>query len=212
MNGRVVRELGTKADPLRDHITVDGKPIPSLGEFVYVALHKPVHVVTTLSDPQGRPTVRELLPKLRVRVFPVGRLDYHSSGLLLLTNDGELALRLMHPRYGVEKVYHVKVRGTPGPETLAQLRTGIRLSEGIARVQAVRVLHSSGSKSWLEVRLAEGRKREIRRLCQAVGHEVEKLRRVAIGPLRLGSLQPGKSRILQSKEIAALRRAVGLPV
>lgn len=210
VNGRVVRELGAKADPLRDRVTVDGKLVRPVGELVYVALHKPVNVVTTLSDPQGRPTVREFLPKLRTRVFPVGRLDYHSSGLLLLTNDGELALRLMHPRYGIEKVYHVKVKGTPSAETLARLRQGVRLPEGMAQVLGVRILRSSGTKTWLEVRLTEGRRREIRRMCEAVGHDVEKLRRVALGPLRLGSLKPGESRILQAKEIAALRHAVGL--
>lgn len=210
VNGRVVRELGAKADPLRDRVTVDGKLVRPVGELVYVALHKPVNVVTTLSDPQGRPTVREFLPKLRTRVFPVGRLDYHSSGLLLLTNDGELALRLMHPRYGIEKVYHVKVKGAPSAETLARLRQGVRLPEGMAQVLGVRILRSSGTKTWLEVRLTEGRRREIRRMCEAVGHDVEKLRRVALGPLRLGSLKPGESRILQAKEIAALRHAVGL--
>lgn len=204
-------ELGAKADPQRDRITVDGKLVRPPTELVYVALHKPVGTVSTMSDPQGRPTVRELLPKLRTRVYPVGRLDYHSSGLLLFTNDGELALRLAHPRYGVEKVYHVKVKGTPSPEALARLLKGVRLPEGLAQVNAVRILRSSGTKSWLEVRLSEGKKREIRRICEAVGHPVEKLKRVAIGPLSLGSLPPGASRLLRAEEIAALRRAVGLP-
>lgn len=211
VNGRVVTELGAKADPQRDRITVDGKLVRPPTELVYVALHKPVGTVSTMSDPQGRPTVRELLPKLRTRVYPVGRLDYHSSGLLLFTNDGELALRLAHPRYGVEKVYHVKVKGTPSPEALARLLKGVRLPEGLAQVNAVRILRSSGTKSWLEVRLSEGKKREIRRICEAVGHPVEKLKRVAIGPLSLGSLPPGASRLLRAEEIAALRRAVGLP-
>jgi pseudouridine synthase len=211
VNGRVVTELGAKADPQRDRITVDGKLVRPPTELVYVALHKPVGTVSTMSDPQGRPTVRELLPKLRTRVYPVGRLDYHSSGLLLFTNDGELALRLAHPRYGVEKVYHVKVKGTPSPEALARLLKGVRLPEGLAQVNGVRILRSSGTKSWLEVRLSEGKKREIRRICEAVGHPVEKLKRVAIGPLSLGSLPPGASRLLRAEEIAALRRAVALP-
>ncbi len=211
VNGRVVTELGFKADPWHDRITVDGKPVRPLGELVYVMLHKPVGTVTTMSDPQGRPTVRQLLPKLRARVYPVGRLDYHSSGLLLFTNDGELALRLSHPRYGVEKVYQVKVKGTPSRETLERLQHGVRLPDGIAKVNAVRILRTSGAKSWLEVRLSEGRKREIRRLCEAVGHDVEKLKRVAIGPLALGSLPPGGSRLLSPQEVAALRRSVGLP-
>jgi len=205
-----VTELGTKADPVRDRITVGGRRVMASPEFFYLIMHKPTGVVTTMSDPEGRPTVRDLLPKLRARVYPVGRLDYHSSGLLLFTNDGELALRLTHPRYGVRKVYHVKVEGVPSEATLERLSRGVRLADGRARAESVRVLRSSGTKTWLEMTIREGKKHEIRRLCEAVGHDVEKLKRVALGPIELGGLEPGESRLLTEKEVRILYRAVGL--
>jgi 23S rRNA pseudouridine2605 synthase len=210
VNGRQVTTLGTRADPRRDRITVDGRPLRFDDGPLYILLHKPVNVVTTLSDPEGRATVRDLLPHQTARVFPVGRLDYHSSGLLLLTNDGALALRLAHPRYGIRKTYHVKVKGTPSPETLARLGAGVRLAEGMTAPAQVRVLRSREQKTWLEITLGEGRKREVRRMCEGVGHPVEKLCRVALGPLQLGRLPPGALRPLTAREIDALRRAVGL--
>ena len=210
LNGQVVSQLGTKANPRTDRITVDGRPLRLPDEFVYVLLHKPVGIVTTLSDPEGRPTVRELLHDVRVRVFPVGRLDFHSSGLLLLTNDGELALRLTHPRYGVRKTYHVKVKGVPRAEALAQLAAGVRLEEGRTAPATVRILRSREGKTWLEMTLGEGRRREVRRMCEHIGHPVEKLTRVALGPLELGTLAPGQHRALTPREVLQLRRAVGL--
>jgi pseudouridine synthase len=210
LNGRVVTELGTKADPRTDRITIDGRPLRLSSERLYILLHKPVGVVTTLSDPQGRPTVRDLLPEVRARVFPVGRLDYYSSGLLLLTNDGELALRLTHPRYGVRKTYRVKVKGTPTVEGLEKLAAGVRLEEGTTAPAEVRVIRGSDAKTWLEITLSEGRKREVRRMCEQVGHPVEKLTRVRLGPLHLGSLQPGQHRTLSTREVYQLRHAVGL--
>jgi len=143
-------------------------------------------------------------------VYPVGRLDFHSSGLLLLTNDGELALRLTHPRYGIRKTYRVKVKGTPTPETLAQLAAGVRLADGRTAPAQVHTERSSDAKTWLQITIGEGRKREIRRMCEHVGHPVEKLCRIALGPLSLGKLAPGDSRPLTDKEIFQLRRAVGL--
>jgi len=210
INGQVVTQLGTKADPRTDRITIDGRPLRPAAEPVYILLHKPIGVVTTLSDPEGRPTVRDLLRDVRARVFPVGRLDYASSGLLLLTNDGELALRLTHPRYGVRKTYRVKVKGTPTAEALAQLAAGVRLEEGRAAPAEVRAERSQDGKTWLEVTLGEGRKREVRRMCEHIGHPVEKLRRVRLGPLSLGKLAPGQHRPLTEREIRELRRAVGL--
>jgi 23S rRNA pseudouridine2605 synthase len=210
VNGQLVTQLGTKANRRTDRITIDGRLLKPTDEPLYILLHKPVNVVTTLSDPEGRPTVRHYLPEVRARVYPVGRLDFHSSGLLLLTNDGELALRLTHPRYGIRKTYHVKVKGTPTSETLAQLAAGVRLEEGPTAPAQVRVLRRGEGKTWLEITIGEGRKREIRRMCERVGHQVEKLARVALGPLTLGKLVPGQHRMLTPREVFGLHRAVGL--
>jgi pseudouridine synthase len=206
----VVTQLGTKANPRTDRITIDGRPLRTPEQRVYVLLHKPTNVVTTLSDPEGRPTVREFLPDVRQRVFPVGRLDFHSSGLLLLTNDGELALRLTHPRYGVRKTYRVKVKGTPTAETLARLAQGVPLEDGTTAPATVRIERSAEGKTWLQITLGEGRKREVRRMCEQIGHPVEKLMRTRLGPLALGKLLPGHHRSLTEREIRELRRAVGL--
>jgi 23S rRNA pseudouridine2605 synthase len=199
-----------KANPRTDRIEIDGAPLRLAHDLLYILVHKPVGVVTTLSDPQGRPTVRQLLRNVRVRVFPVGRLDFHSSGLLLLTNDGELALRLTHPRYGVRKTYRVKVRGAPIPEAVAQLAAGVRLEEGVTAPAEVRIVRRGEGKTWLEITLGEGRKREVRRMCDQVGYPVEKLSRIRLGPLALGQLAPGHHRMLTQREIRQLRRAVGL--
>lgn len=209
VNGHTVTELGTRADPRRDRIAVDGKPLRPAAVPVYLMLHKPVGVVTTLSDPEGRPTVRDLLGGLRARVFPVGRLDYHSAGLLLLTNDGELALRLTHPRYGVEKVYEVKVKGRPAPEQLAALARGVRLTDGETAPARVRVIESGERTTWLAIALAEGKNRQVRRMCEAVELPVAKLVRVGYGPLVLGKLPPGGWRPLEPEEVEKLRVATG---
>lgn len=207
----MVTELGTRADPRTDRITVGGRPLPPPDAAIYIKLYKPVGVVTTLSDPEGRPTVRELLSRLRTRVYPVGRLDYTSSGLLILTNDGELAMRLMHPRFGVEREYRVKVDGVPDAAALAALAGGVAIDPGRRpATAAARVERVQDGKAWLRIVLAEGRKHEVRRLCAAVGLSVEKLRRVRIGPVELGKLQPGEYRDLRAAEVEALQRAVGL--
>jgi len=208
VNGRTVTELGTRAHPQRDRIAIDGKPLRAAAPPAYIVLNKPVGVMTTLADPQGRPTVRDLLTGVRQRVFPVGRLDYHSAGLLLLTNDGELALRLTHPRYGVRKTYQVKVKGRPEPAQLATLSKGVRLPDGMTAPAHVRVIAARERKAWLEITLAEGKHREVRRMCDAVGLPVEKLVRVALGPLRLGKLPAGAWRYLDPDEIANLRATV----
>jgi pseudouridine synthase len=156
-------------------------------------LHKPIGVVSTLKDPHGRPTVRDLLRGVQERVFPVGRLDYASSGLLLLTNDGELTERLLHPRYQVPRTYHAKVSGVPTPAVLQALRQGVRLEDGtVSGPAVVRILHKSETKSWLELTLREGRNREVRHMCAAVGYAVENLVRVSFGPLGLNDLPVGK--------------------
>jgi 23S rRNA pseudouridine2605 synthase len=166
-------------------------------------------VVTTLADPEGRPTVRDLLVGVRQRVFPVGRLDYHSAGLLLLTNDGALALRLTHPRYGVRKTYHVKVKGQPSAGQLGSLARGVRLPDGTTSPAAVHVMEAHEKKAWLSISLAEGKNRQVRRMCEAVGLPVEKLTRVAFGPLKLGKLPPGAWRHLEAEEVDVLRHHSG---
>lgn len=207
VNGRVVSELGTRADPTRDRITVDGRSaLP--GRLHYYAFHKPVGMVSTLADPEGRPAIGDVVRGLRTRVFPVGRLDYESSGLVLLTNDGELAQRLSHPRFGVPKVYRVKVRGHPDERALNRLRRGIRLEDGLTAPADVLVEGQLERKTRLMITLHEGRQRQIRRMCEAVGHPVDRLSRIAIGPVRLGSLPAGELRQLRESEIEALQRTV----
>jgi len=209
VNGAVVRTLGERADAGHDEIAVDGERVRVRAPHT-VALHKPRGVVTTLHDPQGRPTVSDLVTDVGERVYPIGRLDLQSSGLVLLTNDGQLAAGLQHPRRGVARVYHVKVQGTPSAATLLRLRRGVRLDDGVAAVSRARVLESRATKTWLELELGEGRWREVRRLCDAVGHPVDKLMRVRVGPIALGKLPVGTWRALAPAELKALYDAAGL--
>ena len=216
VNGQVIQELGTKIEPGKDRIEVDGIPVKPQ-PYIYIALNKPKGVVTTVEDREGRPTVMDLLKGFKTRVYPVGRLDMESEGLLLLTNDGELAFRLMHPRYHVEKRYLVKVRGTPTEKKLDKLRKGIRLEDekrkGLYRKTAparIKVIKSRGKETELEVILREGRKRQIRRMFQAIGHPVVSLVRVAVGNITLEGLPKGKYRHLTPQEVAELKRRVGL--
>jgi 23S rRNA pseudouridine2605 synthase len=210
VNGEVVTELGTRANPASDRISVDGKPLRLPEVHTYILMHKPIGVMTTLADPEGRTTVRDLLSRLDVRVYPVGRLDYNSSGLLLLTDDGELAARLMHPRHEIEREYRVKVKGKPATTALELLREGVRIDRGRPAQAQVRVEREQDGKAWLALVLREGRHHEVRRMCLAVGLSVEKLRRVRFGPLELGRLPPGHFRSLTEREVAKLQAAVGL--
>lgn len=209
LNGKIVTELGTRATAT-DKIHVDNKPLPQRSDLLHLAVNKPAGIVTTLRDPEGRPTVRDLLPHRFARVFPVGRLDLQSTGLLLLTNDGELAARVTHPRYHVPRTYRVKVGGVPDERALARLRRGVRLAEGRANPVEVSVERALPTKAWLRITVHEGRTHLIRKMCDAVGYSVEKLQRVRIGPLNLGSLPLGAVRQLAPSEVLALRRAVGL--
>ena len=209
VNGRIVTELGSQADSERDDVRLDGERIRA-SQALTLVLHKPMGVVTTLDDPEGRTTVRHLLPPKLGRVFPVGRLDFNSAGLLILTNDGELAARLMHPKHRIARTYRVKVSGRPGSAALGRLRKGIKLEEGVTGPAQVDVETELPTKTWLRITLREGRRREIRRMCEAVGHRVDRLVRVRFGPLELGQLRPGEWRILDEEEIDAVRRAVGL--
>lgn len=212
VNGTVVTELGSKADPARDHIRVDGKLLHGAERHRYFVLNKPKGYVTTVSDPEGRPTVMKFFEKTRERLYPVGRLDYQSEGLLLMTNDGELANQLTKAGSGVEKTYLVKVAGQPTEEELDRLRSGVAIEHGApgskkvhtapARIQQVR----QGDNPWYEVVLIEGRNRELRKMFSAVGHFVEKIRRVGYGPLVL-DLEPGKLRELRTEEVDGLRLA-----
>lgn len=211
VNGEMVLEQGTRINPERDTISVDGKPVGAVSRHVYVLLHKPVGYVSTASDPQRRPTVLDLLPGevRRLRVYPVGRLDNDTSGLLLLTNDGDFALKLSHPRYSMDKHYQVLVQGCPAATTLETLRKGVTFTEddggshtsAPARVQVARRV---GTNCELTLTIHEGRKRQVRRMLTAVGYRVLELRRVGIGPLTLGDLPVGKWRYLRSEEVAAL--------
>ena len=210
VNGRVVKELGAKAVLGKDDICLDGEAIKPEAEKVVVALFKPRNCVTTLHDPQGRATVADLVKGISVRVYPVGRLDYDAEGLLLLTNDGDLAHRLQHPRYKVAKTYLVKIRGRPPEEALTQLQQGIRLEDGITAPAELHVLEDDNRTTWLTLTLREGRNHQVKRMCAAVGCPVLKLRRTQIGPIDLGELKPGKSRRLKVREVRALRQAVGL--
>jgi len=210
VNGRVVQELGERADPACDRISVDGERVRLPKRRRTIVLHKPRGVVSTLSDPQGRSTVRDLLTGVRERVYPVGRLDLQTTGLLLLTNDGALAEGIMHPRRGVARVYEAKVRGCPSGAALARLRRGVRLDDGAIVAVRARLLRTLPTKSWLEIILREGHWHEVRRVCEAVGHPVEKLCRVRLGPLRLEGLPIGAWRDCGPAEIRALRRAAGL--
>lgn len=206
VNGRVVTALGTRVDPERDVVRMDGRRVQGGGRRVYYLLHKPKGFITSASDPEGRPTVLELLQGVRERIFPVGRLDWNSEGLLILTNDGDLTFRLTHPVNHVPKVYRIKVKGAVTGADLEVLRRGVFL-EG-RRTLPARVERVSGqANTWLEVTLYEGRRNQLRRMFDRLGHRVQKLKRIAIGPIRDRALKPGEWRRLTPEEIRRLREA-----
>jgi 23S rRNA pseudouridine2605 synthase len=214
VNGTPVTSLGSKADPQTDTIAVDGRKIKTAVPLRYILVNKPIGMVTTRSDPERRRTVLELVPPGLGYLYPVGRLDYDSEGLLLLTNDGELAARLMHPRHEVPKVYRARVRGVPGPEAVERLGRGIPLDghrTAPAGIRVVRRLDSPrGSDAIVEITLHEGRNRQVRRMCEAVGHPVMSLGRIAFGPLRDPRLKVGHARELTPSEVRALQVSAGL--
>jgi len=203
VNGSTVVELGSKADPSRDDIRVDGVKVRSPDQHVYILLYKPKGIVTTRRDPEGRATVMDLVPPV-AGLFPVGRLDVTTEGVILLTNDGDFAERVSHPRYQVPRVYHAKVRGIPEPTTLARLREGVRVEGQKLAADRVRVLEAEHN-AWLEVTVHEGRHHEVRRLLEAVGHPVSKLKRVSFGPLTIRGLEPGEFRHLTPEEVRRLQ-------
>lgn len=204
VNGRVVTGPAFNVDPDRDLVTVDGevvRPEPK----VYLMLHKPPGYVSTVSDTHGRPTVIDLVPRM-ARLYPVGRLDADSEGLLLLTNDGELTMLLTHPRYHVPRTYRVWVAGIPTGTELERLARGVALEDGPTAPARVRLVRAVRGEAVLEMTLFEGRKRQVRRMCEAIGHPVRRLLRVGLGPLHLGDLPPGRWRELRPDEVAVLRR------
>jgi 23S rRNA pseudouridine2605 synthase len=210
VDGEIVRRYGARVDPQRQVIRVDGRRIPAREDHVYIALNKPAGVLTTMSDTRGRPTIADYLPDRTERLFHVGRLDYDTEGLMLLMNDGELAHRLAHPRYGVLKTYLADVTG-PLPRDLGrQLITGVELADGVATADRFRVVERAGSQALVEIMLHEGRKHIVRRMLAATGHPVSRLVRTHVGPVALGSLRPGGIRQLTAKEIGDLYAAVGL--
>ena len=209
VNGEVVRQMGVVVDPARDRIAVDGRKVQAASRHTYLMLHKPRNVLTTVSDPRGRPTVMGYLPHdgSIPRVYPVGRLDNESEGLVLLTDDGELANRLMHPRFQHEKEYRVLVEGRPSRDALDRIKRGVRLDDGLTAPADVGLIEHIEGNTWLRIVLREGRKRQIRRMLEAVGYRVKRLIRVRIGGVPLGDLPPGAWRRLTAEEVAELRKS-----
>ena len=209
VNGRVA-EIGMKADPLKDHIKVDGKLLFRAEKKVYYIFNKPRGVVTSMSDPEGRPAVQDFVRGIKQRVFPVGRLDFDSEGLLLLTNDGEFTHAVLHPSKKIAKTYLVKIKGNIEEENLVKLRSGIRLDRTVTAPAKVRRLRKTESNSWIEIVLYEGKKRQIRRMLERVGHSVIRLMRIKINGIEMGPLKPGACRQISAEEMKILKRELNI--
>ena len=210
VNGHKQTELGAKAVWGIDAIEVDGHPIPGPPQKIYVMLNKPFGYVSTLRDPEGRPIVRDVIKDIKERIYPVGRLDFDSQGLLILTNDGELSFRLMHPKFRIPRTYKVIVDRSLSDASVQQLKKGILLDDGLTNPAKVKIIERHQARSIMRITIFEGRSREIRRMFEAVGHKTLKLIRTGYGTLTLGSLKVGKYRHLRSVEVKALRSSVGL--
>lgn len=210
VDGEVVTRLGTKVDPRTAVVKVAGKRLPPLSDHVYLVLHKPRGVVSTMSDPEGRRTISDLVADRPERLFHVGRLDTDTSGLLLLTNDGDFAHRMAHPSFEVEKTYVAEVKGRVARGTVADLLSGVTLEDGPVAVRRVRLLDAAADRSIVELVIHEGRNRVVRRLLDQVGHPVRRLSRVRFGPVELGSLKVGEVRELTNEELGTLLELVGL--
>lgn len=210
VNGQVVTRLGIKIDEERDRVEVDGRPVKLPKNFVYLLLNKPSGYIVTMDDPQGRKTVMELLPPLPVRVFPVGRLDAESEGALLFTNDGELANRLMHPRYQVKKVYEVRLKGFVEDKDLEKLKKGVYVDGRRTAPARVEVIYRNRENSLIHLEIYEGRKHEVRKMFYALGFDVRKLKRLSIGGVSIKGLRRGFWRYLKSDEIEKLKKLTGL--
>lgn len=210
VNDEVIQVLGFKIDDTKDRVEVDGKKVKKVENLIYLMLNKPSGYLVTLKDPFQRPTIKDLLPNLKENVFPVGRLDYDSEGLLLLTNDGELGYRLTHPRFKIKKTYLVKVKGSPDPANLSRLERGIFLNGKKTAPAKVSPLSDSPKRNFLRIEIYEGRKREIKRMCEAIGHRVLKIKRTGFAGLALGKLTKGNYRFLRQGEIDNLKKQVKL--
>jgi 23S rRNA pseudouridine2605 synthase len=210
VNGVVVKEMGTKVDPEIDQVVVDGRPVETGARHRYILLYKPPGCVTTLSDPEGRPTVARYLTGVTQRVFPVGRLDWDAEGALLFTTDGDLANRLAHPRYGHQRTYLVKVKGDPPTGALGRLLEGVRLEDGPAKAIEATLHEKVEKNSWIRIVVGEGRRHLVKRLCESVGLEVLRLFRPEFGGVTVARLRPGRYRDLTSEEVDTMRRAAGL--
>jgi 23S rRNA pseudouridine2605 synthase len=206
VNGKVVEALGFKADPLKDHIKVDGRRITGFEPKVTLLINKPRGYLSTVKDPRGRLTVMDLLKNVKWRLYPVGRLDFDAEGLLLLTNDGELANILTHPRFSIPRTYLVKVGGVPEEKKLARLKRGVMLEDGKASVASVHILRQKEKNSWVQVVVTEGRNRLVKRIFSAIGHSVLKLKRIQFGPIQLGNLPFGQYRYLTAEELEKLKK------
>ena len=210
VNGLVEKRVGSKAVWGVDSINVDGHPVPDPPKKIYLLLNKPFGYVSTLHDPEGRPIIRDLVKDVKERIYPVGRLDFDSSGLLILTNDGELAFRLMHPKFHIPRTYKVIVEGVISDKSVKRLKKGVSLDDGPTNPARVRIIETQQGRSVVRITIFEGRSREIRRMCEAVGHKTLKLTRIGYGNLDLGDLKVGKYRHLKNVEVKALRKSVGL--
>jgi len=206
VNGKVVKELWTQIDPEKDTVKLDNRPIAKHEERITIILYKPRGYVTTLKDEKGRPSVSDLIKSIPVRLFPVGRLDMNTDGLLILTNDGELSQKISHPRYGLEKTYQAKVSGIPEQKTLKKLENGIILDGEKTLPAKLSIGKRLENSCYIEITIKEGKNRQVRRMFEAVGHPVRKLRRVRIGPLTLRDMEPGEFRFLSAKELKTLRK------
>jgi 23S rRNA pseudouridine2605 synthase len=208
VNGKKVTELGTRVDSAHDMIRVDGKLVADIEERVYYVLFKPSGCVTTLSDPEGRQTVRDFLKHVPERVYPVGRLDYDAEGALLLTNDGDLAHKLMHPKFGAQRTYLAKVKGEPTPKTIEQLKAGIRLDDGMAKPLDAALVSHAEKNTWIRLVVAEGRPHLVKRLCEAVGHPVQRLFRASYATINVEGMMAGELRELSSAEVRQLQASL----
>jgi pseudouridine synthase len=209
VGGQAALDPGAFLDPSTDEVRLDGNTlVPLREENIYLMAYKPDNVVSTMKDKEGRQTVASLVGDLAARVFPVGRLDYHTTGLILFTNDGDLAFKLTHPRFGIEKTYVAKLMGAPPPAALKILRRGLPIDGVMTNPAEVDFLDKREGKSWIAIRIAEGRYHQVRKMFEAIGHKVMKLRRVAIGPLELAGVEPGEWRYLTGKEVRDLKAYV----